>query len=186
MGKKNVVYLLIGQRGSGKSYYAKRLLEKQPKLSVISRDEIIKRMCGSTSVSPYTGVHFFAQKMMHRLLRRKLSTQSGLSLILDTWTGDGEERMFLIRELRMYGAARIVGLYFITPVEVVNSWFWKKPEIAKIEEMEIRKEKGLTFFNEDAPARDHKIFHALTANIDSNGFDEVVRINPLDQIIDLI
>lgn len=178
MKEGNVVYLLVGQRGSGKSHYAKQLIEKQPELSAVSRDEILIRLCGSTHADPYSGVHFFAYQIMHRLLRRKLSTQKELSLILDMWTESSRDRKRLIRTLKEYGATRVVALYFTTPVEVVSSWFWKKPGIAKMKEMRTRQGEELIFFSEDAPARDHKLFHKLASHIDSDGFDEVIRIDP--------
>ncbi|MDP2934794.1 MAG: AAA family ATPase [bacterium] len=183
MEKNNTVYLLIGQRGSGKSHYARRIIENQPGLSAVSRDEILLRFFGSVDTNPYTGAQYLAQEIMHRLLRRKLSTQTGLRLILDAWTGESRERKLLISRLRQHGATRVVALYFITPLETVNSWFWKKPGIAKMKEMKIRQEKGLLFFSEDAPAHDYKIFHECASRIDSNGFDKVIRINPQKELV---
>jgi len=181
----NIVYLLVGQRGSGKSYYAKRIAENQSGLSVISRDEILVRLFGSADLGAYGGEHFFASEVMRRLLRRKLSTQAGLRLMLDVWTGDGIERERLIAKLRQYGANRVVALYFITPLDAVSVWFWKKPGIARISKMKTKKGEGLVFFSDDAPAHDYKVFHRLASSIDSNGFDQVVRVDPQGELITL-
>ncbi|MFH1129266.1 MAG: AAA family ATPase [Patescibacteria group bacterium] len=183
MKKDNTVYLLIGQRGSGKSYYAKRIIENQPGLSAVSRDEILLRLFGAIDTDPHTGMLYFAQEIMYRLLRRKLSTQTGLKLILDSWTVESKERKLFISKLRQYGATHIIALYFITPLETVNLWFWKKPEIAKIKEMKTRREKGLTFFSENDPAHDYEVFHKYASQIDSDGFDGVIRVNPQEELI---
>jgi len=185
MEKDNTVYLLVGQRGSGKSHYARRLIENQPGLSIVSRDRILLRLFGSVDTNPYTGEQYFAQIVMHRLLRRKLSTQTGLRLILDTWTAGSKERKPLVRKLRQYGATRVVALYFITPLETVNLWFWQKPGVAKIEEMKTQQGKGLVFFSEDAPAHNYEVFHKYASRIDSDGFDEVIKVDPKKELIAL-
>lgn len=62
---------------------------------------------------------------------------------------------------------------------MVSEWFWEKPEVAKSSDMRNRQGENLTFFSEDAPIHNHKLFHRWASKIDSEGFDEVVRINPL-------
>lgn len=185
MARNNTVYLLVGQRGSGKSEYAQRLIGNRSGISLVSRDEILIRLFGSTHTNPYTGGQYIAESVMNRLLRFKLSTQTGLRLILDAWTGDSRERKLLIGKLKQYGATHIVALYFITPLDRVSVWFWQKPGIAKAEEIGKRQEKGLVFFSEDAPANDYELFHEFASQIDSDGFDEVVRINPEEELISL-
>lgn len=186
MGRNNTVYLLVGQRGSGKSHYAKQVIERQPEISAVSRDEILVRLFGSVHMSPYTGGQYFAQEIMYRLLRCKLSTQTGLKLILDTWTGYSEERRSLVKKLRQYGATRIVALYFVTSLKTVNIWFWEKPGIAKAEEMKARQGKGFVFFSKDAPSHDYEFFHENASQINSDGFDKVIRIDPKKELISLI
>ncbi len=179
----NTIYLLVGQRGAGKSHYAGRLIKNQPELSIVSRDAILIRLYGSTDTDPYSGAGHSVQKIMHRLLRRKLSTQTNLRLILDTFTSDSRERKLLINKMREYGATRIVALYFVTPLEIVDQWFWEKPGIAKMSEMSARRGEGLVFFSENAPGRDYKVFHELASQIDSDGFDEVIRIDPQKELV---
>lgn len=183
MKRQNDVFLLVGQRGSGKSHYGKRLIEADPKLQVISRDEILIRRYGSVHTDPYSGAGYYAYEIMDRLLRRKLATQTRARLLLDCWTGDSRERKNLLKKLRYYGADRVVALYFITPLTIVENWFWSKPGIAKIGEIRTRQGEGLSFFSENAPRHDHELFHELAAKIDSDGFDEVVRINPQKELV---
>jgi predicted kinase len=175
----NHVCLLVGPRGSGKSHYAKRLQESYPGLVIISRDEILIRKFGSIHTSPYTGEQWYAMELMHRLLRRRLCLNKDTTILLDCWTGDHDERRELVQQLRGYGAARVTALYFMTPLELVDSWFWLKPGIAKIGEKTKPGEEGLVYYSPQTPSHDYQTFHRLASTIDSDGFDQVIRINPL-------
>ncbi|OGZ04002.1 MAG: hypothetical protein A2648_00160 [Candidatus Lloydbacteria bacterium RIFCSPHIGHO2_01_FULL_41_20] len=179
----NTVYLLVGQRGAGKSVYAEKILSQQPGISFVSRDVVLTRLFGSTDLSPYSGQSERGGAVTKRLLRRILSTRTNLKLIFDYWTGEGRDRRNLNQWLRRHGAVRVVALYFITSLPLVNEWFWKKPGVAKAKEMKTRENEGLTFFSENAPSRDYEVFHRIASDIASDGFDEVVRINPLEQVI---
>ena len=182
---RKCVYLLVGQRGAGKSCYAKRLLANQPELLLISRDEILVRKFGSTDTNPYGGAQWYALEVMHRLLRFVFRTRPRVRIVLDCWTENSKGRTSLVRKLREYGATQVVALYFVTPREVVNSWFWLKPGIAKMEEMGTRGGENLVYFSADAPSRDYDAFHRLARHINSNGFDEVIRIDPRTEHIPL-
>jgi hypothetical protein len=179
------VYLLVGQRGAGKSEYARKIVSQQPEVLIVSRDAILERMFGSINTDSYSGQLECCKEVMMRLLHRKLSTQTNLKLVLDCWTAGERSRRDLNQWLRTHSATKIVALYFVTPLEFVNEWFWKKPGIAKVREMKSRRNEGLVFFLEDAPACDHEAFHKLASNITSDGFDEVIRINPLEPVITL-
>lgn len=179
----NRVYLLVGQRGSGKNFYAEKLLSHQPELMLISRDAVLVNRFGSTDTCPYGGAQHFAAEETKRLLQEALSVDKGSRIILDYWTEDSKSRESLIRCLRQFGASKVNALYFITPLDLVNEWFWKKPGIAKLSQMRTLQDQGFTFFSEDAPVRDHAAFHELAANIDSDGFNAVIRINPVESVI---
>ena len=185
MKKPNTVFVLVGQRGSGKSHYGSRLLEATPEMQGVSRDEILIRLFGSVYTSAYSGANTYALHVMHRLLSRKLSTQSGITLLLDCWTGSSGERERLLQKLREYGADNVVALYFVTPLEVVEEWFWKKPGIAKSGDRKNPHNEDVIFFSENAPRHDHGLFHELAEHIDSDGFDEVIRVNPTKELITL-
>lgn len=173
----------MGPRGSGKSEYCQRLLANQPDFSVVSRDSIVARLCGTEHPDAYSGGIEVGMMIMHRQLCRKLSTWTGLRLILDCWTGESSERKSILEKLHQYGADQVTALYFVTPPEVVSEWFWKKPGIAKMEEMISRQSQGLAFYIEDAPKRDYQLFHRYARKIDSDGFNKVIRVNPLDPLI---
>jgi predicted kinase len=185
MEQENVVYVLIGQRGSGKSTYAKRLKESDPALLVVSRDEILIREFGSEHGDYGDGRFKYAQESLFQQLWQQLMSNSGQRIIVDTWTGDSIDRIMLVSRLKDYGAHRVIALYLVTPVEVVSEWFWKKPGVAKISEMKIRKDEKLAFFPDRAPAEDYKVFHEYASLIENNGFDEVIRIDPREKLIEL-
>jgi len=182
---KNVVFLLVGPRGAGKSTYGARLTEANEGLIMVSRDEILVRICGSEHMDPYTGAHLHFFRIMQRLLRRILRSRSGVRLLLDCWTSSRLERMHIIEDLRKFGATRVVALYFITPPEMVDTWFWKKPGIARMSEMSSRPNEGLVFYPERAPREEHDEFHHHARSIDSDGFDEVIRVDPTNALITL-
>lgn len=181
----NTVYLLVGQRGAGKTHYGARLIESQPELIPINRDEILVRLFRTVHPESYSGEHHLALYIMKRLIRRKLSTRKGVKIILDTWTESSWERKSMIKQLREFGANRIIALYFITPVELVNIWFWQKPGIGRMNEMMEREGQGLVFYPENAPMHDHAIFHEQASGIGADGFDAVIRIDPCAPLITL-
>ncbi len=172
------VIVTVGTRGSGKSTFCEKALALDPSFVEVSRDKILLKVFNGTYLDPYGGGHFFASEKMWAEVTKHLFSPD-LKMILDTWNGDRHDRWLIARKLRDLGADRVVAWYFTTPVETVEEWFWQKPGIAKSSEMLARQGQGLVFFSEDAPRRDHEMFHRLAAEIDTEGFDEVVRINPL-------
>lgn len=180
MKEDKTVFLLVGPRGSGKSQYATKLLETHKELTVISRDEIIMRKFGTVHTDSHSGTAHYALEITIRLLRRKMATLNG-KIVLDYWTGDSEDRRFMLSIIRECGATSVVALYFITPVKVVERWFWQKPGIARISEMKNRRNEDLVFFLDDTPRRHHKKFHKKAKNINSDGFDKIVRIDPREK-----
>lgn len=141
---------------------------------------------GTTSPDSYSGAHIFALVEGLKRLKEIIDAGSKTKTIYDHWTGTNGERWRLIRHLRDKGATRIVALYFLTPVEYVKQWFWQKPGIApfsQMREIQGRGEKGFAFYPNDAPEQDHALFHEYAAGIDSDGFDQVIRVNPLDELV---
>lgn len=183
MHGNNTLYLLVGQRGAGKNVYAEKILSRQLEVVLISRDAVLTRLFGSADLSPYDGQKGYGCEVTKRLLRRTLSTRTNLKIIFDYWTGESRSRQSLVRWLHNHGAERVVALYFITPLQLVSRWFWNKPGVAKMGDMSARQNQGLCFFSENAPSHDYELFHKRASDITSNGFDEVIRINPLEPII---
>lgn len=173
------VIVTVGPRASGKSCFCDKVLALDLSLVLVSRDKITIELCGSTSLDPYSGGHQYANERMWETLTELLESCDDVRVILDTWNGSSRERKCINQKLRALGVDRIKAWYFVTPVECVEEWFWLKPGIAKIEEMRDRQRQGLAFYSEDAPRRDYELFHEYAEEIDSDGFDEIVRVDPL-------
>lgn len=172
------VIVTVGTRAAGKSKFCEAALELDPSIIEVSRDKILIELFGSTSLDPYTGGHFYGYKKLWEAVEKWLATKD-VKMILDVWNEDQSDRRSIIKKLRDFGADRVIAWYFTTPVEAVEEWFWKKPGIAKMGEMHTKQGEGLSFYSEDAPRQDHEMFHQLAADVESDGFDEIVRINPL-------
>lgn len=173
------VFLTVGPRAAGKSSFCRQAIERDPSLGFVSRDDILVGIFGKTMLDPYSGGHGYAEEVLWKTVERSLGTAPDVRLLLDMWNGSSRERRDILRRLRELEVERVVAWYFVTPVERVEEWFWNKPGIAKWSEMYTRKGEGLAFYQDDAPRRDYELFHRLAAHIDEDGFDEVVRINPV-------
>ena len=185
MDRNNNVYLLVGPRAAGKTEYAEKLIARDPSLNLISRDKILIKTTGSEHNDPYSENILFVVELINRLLRFKLSRYKNQNILLEYFLETSSERKNMTEELREYGASKVVALYFTTPVELVNKWFWQKPGIAKISEMKSTQGRDLVYYSEDSPERDYCLFHNHAQGIDSDGFDQVIRINPLEPLIHL-
>lgn len=172
------VFLTVGTRAAGKTTYCKAQVARDHSLVCVSRDDVLMKLFGTASLDPYCGGHDQANITMWKMVEKALE-ETDVKIILDAWNGNSSERRYILSRLRSLGAERIVAWYFVTPVELVSQWFWKKPGIARISEMKSRRgEKNLAFYSVDAPEWDHEHFHKCAAGIETDGFDEVVRIDP--------
>lgn len=184
MNTHTVVYVLIGQRAAGKSTYAKKLKAKQPGLQLINRDDVLMQKFGRIDCDHYSGNLEWGEDETWRQVKKVLSVDQGVKLVLDHWFWTSHDRRKMIERLQELGATKVIALYFRTPVETVSQWFWLKPKIAKVSEMRrIGTDQGYTFYLEDSPMDDHVNFHRLAESISTDGFDSVVEINPLDELI---
>lgn len=172
------VILTVGPRGAGKSFFCKKALALDPSIIMVSRDEIHLALFGKTSLCPYEGGHFLAEEKMLEAMRKAL-IPNDVRIVLDAWNGRRAERQRIIKMLRGMEVDRVVAWYFVTSVEKVEEWFWQKLDVAKLGFAQGAREKGKIMYLEDAPRRDHERFHELASDIDSDGFDEIVRIDPV-------
>lgn len=173
------VIVPVGPRASGKSTFCEKAISLDPSITWISRDKLLVEIFGKTSLDPYSGGHYHVLEVMWSMVGEHMESSPNSCMILDMWNGTSDERVNITSRLRRFDVDRIEAWYFVTPVEFVNKWFWNKPDVAKIGEMKDRQAEGLTFFLEDSPRRDHELFHKLAQRIELDGFDEVIRVNPL-------
>ena len=174
------VIVTVGPRASGKTSFCEKVIVVDPSIVYVNRDNILVELFGESSLDPYSGDHIYAYKRMWEVIKQQLNPEDA-RVILDTWNGDADDRRLIIKNLREHGADRIIAWLFVTPIKLVEEWFWKKPGIAKISEINKQGE-GLVFYSEDAPRRDFRIFRQLVSDIGSDGFDEVIKVNPITML----
>lgn len=175
--KKAIV--CVGPRASGKSSFCEKVSTCHPTIPVVSRDQLLIEQFGSIHLNTYSGAHEYAMELLWQRVQSVVEVNLHPLLILDVWNGSSKERIRIVRKLRDLGIDKVTAWYFTTPVEQVIEWFWKKPGIAKTSEMHTRKGENLSYYSETAPARDYELFHRYARNINSDGFDEIIEINPL-------
>lgn len=171
------VFLTCGTRGAGKSTYCCKMLKNNPEICLVSRDSILIELFGQTELNPYEDGHHLTYKIMWERVGKELAGANGenFQMILDCWNGYPKERQGIIRKLRDVGADRVVAWVFTTPLETVIRWFDK----ANRKKGSNRKRKLERETNEHRSRHDYELFNELAADIEKDGFDEIVYINPL-------
>lgn len=169
------VFLTVGQRGAGKSTFCERVLEYDSEVVLISRDEVIDELFGLGFLCPKGGTRYAIDVMVQRV-SELFESRGTVRLILDAWNGTSEERRHILKLLRRLGADKVYAWYFVTPIDLVARWFWLKPGIVRFSERSGSDD--CVAYDDDAPYNDNIVFHSSAGNIDLDGFDSVVRIDP--------
>lgn len=159
------VLLTSGPRGSGKSKYINEISRDCPELAVVSRDEILISLFGSTCLSPYEGGHHYAHNVMFGKVRECLSENHPAELILlDCWNGYSGQRRSMISKLREMGAEKVICLYFSITEDLCVELFKLKADVGgSLSENSIRS--------------DHELYYHHARDIQDDGFDEIIIIN---------
>ncbi|MEK7163027.1 MAG: AAA family ATPase [Patescibacteria group bacterium] len=168
-----IVFLTCGPRGAGKSTYCENILKRQSDLVIISRDKILVELFGETELSPYGGGHYHAIDIMWERMNEYLFKDNSIKIILDCWNGFPEERKNIISRLKKAGADKVLALVFTTPLEKVIQWF----------DIKTRDKFNGKEMNESRSRQDYALFNKLAVNIEKEGFDKIVYINPLQIIL---
>ena len=116
------VIVTVGPRASGKSTFCEHVIPLDPSIVEVNRDKILLNLFGRTELDPYGGGHFLAYERMWDVVKETLTSQE-VTMILDVWNGNSNDRKLVIRKLRDRGATKVVAWYFTTPVEMVEAWF---------------------------------------------------------------
>lgn len=162
------VILTSGPRGSGKSSFVKKIIEENPHVKHLNRDEFYIKEFGSTSLDPYGGSQIAAEMFRdHLKIFMKQITEG--KIILDCWNGFYRDRQYLINLLLECNVDKVFCWQFVTPLNVCMKWFFQKED-----------SKG---YSESGYRRDYNLYHEKATNIDENGFSSVIRINPLQLTI---
>lgn len=167
-----ITFLTSGPRGSGKSVYVKEEKVRHPETIIISRDELLISLFGKTSLSPYEDGHKYVSEILFQKVQECLSMDIlGLTMILDYWNGFSNERRVIIKKLRNLGADKVYCLQFITPLDTCIEWFMQKPDSSG--------------YSENSVLHDFQLYHKEAINIEEDGFDRVIQINPLQFQLEL-
>ena len=158
------VILTSGPRGAGKSRYCKTIVQQSPEIIIVSRDDVLMELFGKTSLNPYDGSMHYGYDVYWKRIQEILKLDNYF-LIMDCWNGTSGERINTIRTLRMSGVEQVICWQFITPLQDCLKWFFQKEDSRGYIESGIR--------------RDYALYHELAASIEEDGFDSVVKINPL-------
>ena len=173
------VIVTVGPRGAGKSTFCQKVIEYDSSIVLVSRDQILVQLFGSSMLDPYTGGHQYGHQCMMEEVETVLNRSPNIRILLDAWTGLSFERRQMIQSLLDCGADCVTAWYFETSVEVVTEWFWKKPGIAKNSQLDQFSGQGYHFYSEDAPMKDYVLFHKHASGIQNDGFAKILQINPL-------
>lgn len=165
----NRVYLTSGPRGSGKSTFAKKVIAASPEIILVSRDDILRKRFGYTSLDSYTGGHAVVYKIVFEKIKEHLNGSEDSVILLDHWNGFPQHRRTIIRDLRGLGVEFVFCLYFVLPLETCQKWFMKKDDSA-----------GASLYSVES---DYDLFYKTSSDIEADGFDGVVYIDPRQLLI---
>lgn len=161
----NVVILTSGPRGAGKSTYCRAVHVQDSEIKLVSRDDLLMRIYGKTSFSPYTESSWEIFEILYKEIKRffrerKRGKRKNSIVIFDCWNGWPSERKEISRRLRTFGVHKIVCWKFITPIDICEFWY--------------KEREGDTWFS----GRGYRLYHKTSKNIENDGFDIVYEINP--------
>ncbi len=159
-----IVFLTSGPRGAGKTTFVNRFKKRYPKVDIISRDEMLIKFFGSTTISGRQDKKF--DKILIKTLGDYLSKKSpNQRLILDCWNFQSGDRVRLIKGLRKLGADKVYCLYFVVPQRTCVRWFYLK-NLDNWDKM---------MFD---PKICHQVFYSPYNKVENDGFDGVIKIKP--------
>lgn len=104
-------YMMIGLPGSGKSYEAKKIAEREDAV-IVSSDEIRKEIYGDAACQENADKVF---QIAHQRIKDALT--SGQSVILDATNISYKRRMALLSEIKKYASEKIA-VFMATPFEL--------------------------------------------------------------------
>ena len=179
MKNGSTIFLLVGQRGAGKTTFAQKVVQVQPEISFINRDEICENLYNTTYFDPYWHSPKRPTQLIEKLLVERVSNEPECKIILEFWSPTSGNRKGLIQWLQKLGISRVVALYFITPLELVDVWFWEKEDVLK----DLKARQTGDNSSKTSQSDDYHMFHFFAQDIDKEGFAEVIRVDPTKPLI---
>ena len=105
-------YMLVGLPGSGKSNIARKMKEENPKIQILSSDELRKELWGNENTQGDNSVLF---KELHN--RIKFCLENGVDCIYDATNISSKRRMAFLNELKRFKDINKVCIFVLTSIE---------------------------------------------------------------------
>ncbi len=148
------VILTVGPMCSGKTTCCKELLELDPELVLVSRDDICREKFGGIWLS--AGQHDRAWDVVWDKLE-ELLRQENVRILLDAWNSGPKARSGMVSALKQMGADKVTAWYFNTPEDTCVEWFIHRESDERAVEYRSR----------------YRNFHSHPVTLDQ-GFDRII------------
>jgi len=170
------VIMTIGPQYAGKSTLCAKVIAARPNIVLVSRDAILIELFGTVWLNTYTGGHHVAWSKVWEAIEEHLK-RPDVTVLLDAWNGGRHERHGILSKLRILGAARVDGWYFVTPLGTCTEWSLLRdpPGEGSTEQWTTMRIK-----NRISEYRQcYETYHDQGIEAEP-GFDSIIKINPLD------
>lgn len=161
----SIAIVTCGPRGAGKTTYCQKI--KCDNTELISRDEIATTLYGKTWFNPF--FEFMESCNVQEKFFEQATEKANQKdiTILDIWNPTKHHRAMIINKIKLAGFDRVICWYFTTPLDKCVEWFFQKDDVK------------IGGYTQKECIYDFHEFHKNAQSIYTDGFDEVVEINPL-------
>ena len=160
----NIIILLSGPQGAGKSTYAENICQMNPSAQLVSRDALLMEIYGTVYFDPYCGFPMDIYETMYKKIKDLINERKKhyhCVVIVDCWNGSCRDRTHLIGKFKEHDADKIICWKFITEYSLCKYWYQKR--------------EGDKFYSE----HNFDMYHRTSENIEKDGFDGVSYVHPL-------
>jgi predicted kinase len=145
--------IAIGIPGSGKSTFMRPLAETE-NLAYVNADDIRHEITGSSAN------HRMEQVVWETLFKRVASSLADKGVVIDATHARKNDRMKTVSFCKEHGAEKIIGYWFVTPLEICKQRNEARPRVVKPAVLDTM----------------HRRLQSDPPNLDE-GFDELLKID---------
>ena len=128
----NIVILLSGPQGAGKSTYAENICQMNPSAQLVSRDALLMEIYGTVYFDPYCGFPMDIYETMYKKIKDLINERKKhyhCVVIVDCWNGSCRDRTHLVGKFKEHGADKIICWKFMTEYSLCKHWYQKEKVI---------------------------------------------------------